>query len=208
MHQDWPQRVRIRSGLLRAGISQRHGFPQNGVTNQRSRSPKSAEKTEHFLALFATSFFMTKRLLPTLFLAAVTAAAAGSGGRVQCVGGTLPAFPAGTKGTIQTTDRSALVLVAATATARIPFQKINLIEYGQDVGRRVVLAVLISPIFLLSKARAHYITLGYTDDTGRQQVIVLRVDKRSVKTTLAMLEARTGRAVRFKDEEARKSLHG
>jgi hypothetical protein len=154
------------------------------------------------------SLCMTKRLLPTLFLAAVTAAAAESGGRVKCVGGTLSAFPAGTRGTIQTTDRSALVLVAATTTARIPFQKINLIEYGQDVGRRVVLAVLISPIFLLSKARAHYITLGYTDDTGRQQVVVLRVDKHSVKTTLAMLEARTGRAVRFKDEEARKSLHG
>jgi hypothetical protein len=144
----------------------------------------------------------------TILLAAVTAAAADSGDRVKCVGGTLPAFPAGTKGTIQTTDRSALVLVAATSTARIPFQKINLIEYGQDVGRRYVLAVLISPIFLLSKARAHYLTLGYTDDTGRQQVIVLRVDKRSVKTTLAMLEARTGRAVRFRDEDARKSFHG
>ena len=154
------------------------------------------------------SLCMTKRLLPTLFLATVTAAAAGSGGRVKCVGGTLPTFPAGTKGTIQATDRSALVLVAANTTARIPFQKIDLIEYGQDVNRRVVLAVVISPIFLLSKARAHYITLGYTDDTGRQQVIVLRVDKHSVKTTLAMLEARTGRAVRFKDEEARKSLHG
>jgi hypothetical protein len=151
---------------------------------------------------------MTKRLLPTILLAVVAATAAESGARVKCVGGTLPAFPAGTKGTIQTTDRSALVLVAATTTARIPFQKINLIEYGQEVGRRVVLAVLISPIFLLSKARAHYITLGYTDDTGRQQAIVLRVDKRSVKTTLAMLEARTGRVVRFRDEDARKSFHG
>jgi hypothetical protein len=100
---------------------------------------------------------------------------------------------------IQTTDRSALVLVAATTTARIPFQKITLIEYGQDVGRRVVLAVLISPIFLLSKARAHYITLGYTDDAGRQQAIVLRVDKRSVKSTLAMLEDRTGHEVRFRN---------
>jgi len=104
---------------------------------------------------------MTKRLLMTILLAVVTATAGESGGRVKCVGGTLPAFQAGTKGRIQTTDRSALVLVAATTTARIPFQKINLIEYGQDVGRRIVLAVLISPIFLLSKAHAHYITLGY-----------------------------------------------
>jgi hypothetical protein len=171
-------------------------------------SSNSAEKTGHFPALLSTSFFMTKRLLPAILLAVVTATAAESGGRIICVGGTLPAFPAGTKGTIQTADSSALVLVAPTATARIPYRKINWIEYGQDVGRRYVLAVLVSPIFLLSKARAHYITLGYTDDTGRQQAIVLRVDKRSVKTTLAMLEARTGRTVRFRDEDARKALHG
>lgn len=151
---------------------------------------------------------MIKRLLLTILLAAAAATAADSSARVKCVGGTLPAFPAGAKGVIQTADWSDLVLVAATATARIPYRKINLIEYGQDVGRRIVLAVLISPIFLLSKARAHYITLGFTDDTGRQQVIVLRVDKRSVKTALAMLEARTGRAVRFKDEDARKALGG
>jgi hypothetical protein len=151
---------------------------------------------------------MTKRLLTTILLAAVTATAAESGGRVKCVGGTLPAFPAGTKGMVQTTDRNALILVTATATARIPFKKINLIEYGQDVGRRVVLAVLISPIFLLCKARAHYITLGYTDDTGRQQAIVLRVDKRWVRTALATLEARTGRAVQYMDEDARKARHG
>ena len=151
---------------------------------------------------------MIKRLLLTILLAVVTGAAAESAGRVKCVGGTLPAFPAGAKGAIQTADWSDLVLVAATATARIPYRKINLIEYGQDVGRRIVLAVLISPVFLLSKARSHYVTLGFTDDTGRQQVIVLRVDKRSVKTTLAMLEARTGRPVRFRDEEARKALGG
>src|ERR1035437_9272133 len=85
----------------------------------------------------------------TILLVAVTATAAESGGRVKYMGGTLPAFPAGTKGMVQTTDRNALILVTVTATARIPFEKINLIEYGQDAGRRVVLAVLISPIFLL-----------------------------------------------------------
>jgi hypothetical protein len=151
---------------------------------------------------------MTKHLLMTILLAAVTAAAAESGGHVKCMGGTLPAFPAGTKAMVQTTDRNALILVTATATARIPFEKINLIEYGQDAGRRVVLAVLISPIFLLCKARAHYITLGYTDDTGRQQTMVLRVDKRWVRTALATLEAHTGRAVQYKGEDARKWGHG
>lgn len=61
-----------------------------------------------------------------------------------------------------------------------PYRKIGLIEYDRT----------------------------WAGDTGRQQAIVPRVDKRSVKTTLAMLEARTGRTVRFRDEDARKALHG
>jgi len=55
-------------------------------------------------------------------------------------------------------------------------------------ARLTFLAVLISPIFLLSKARTT--TLRWDTPTTRavSRSLVLRVDKRSVKTTLAMLE--------------------
>ena len=83
-----------------------------------------------------------------------------------------------------------------------------MIEYGQEVSRRVVLAWVISPIFLLLKARAHFVTLGFTDETGKHQAIVLRVDKHLIRSELAALEARTGHTVQYQDAEARKFRHG
>lgn len=141
-------------------------------------------------------------------LVTVGLAATEPGGRARCVGGTLATFQSGLKGTVRTADQNAFVFVTATSTLRIPYERIDLIEYGQDVGRRVVLAWVISPIFLLLKARAHFVTLGFTDETGKHQAIVLRVDKRLIRSALAVLEARTGRTVQYQDAEARKFRRG
>ena len=81
-------------------------------------------------------------------------------------GGSNAFISRGTKGIVETTDNTTFVLTAQGKTLRIPYAKINLIEYGQNVSRRIVLAILISPMFLLAKAREHFVTLGYTDDQG------------------------------------------
>ncbi len=81
-------------------------------------------------------------------------------------------------------------------------------EYGQTVGRRLDLAIIISPAFLLVKKRKHFLTVGYTDDEGKQQALVFRVDKNDIRATLASLEARTGQRVQYQDEEARKAGRG
>ena len=147
---------------------------------------------------------MTNRLILALVLASAVAAAGELGGRAQIVGGTITGVPEGAAGKVRTADADAFVFVTSSTTLRIPYSRINLIEYGQDVGRRVVLAWAVSPLFLLSKAHKHFITLGYTDDEGKQQAIVLRVDKHLVRSALATLEARTGRAVTYQDQDARK----
>ena len=72
-------------------------------------------------------------------------------------------------GKSRTADADAFVFVTSSTTLRIPYARINLVEYGQDVSRRVILAWAVSPIFLLSKAHKHFITLGYTDDTGNSR---------------------------------------
>ena len=90
----------------------------------------------------------------------------------------------------------------------VPYKRINLLEYGQNANRRIAMAVVISPLFLLSKARKHFLTVGYTDDEGKQQAMVFRVDKGNVRATLASLEARTGLKVQFQDDEARKAGKG
>ena len=81
-------------------------------------------------------------------------------------------------------------------------------EYGQQVSRRIALAIVISPLILLSKSRKHFLTVGYTDDAGRQQALVFRIDKGDIRATLVSLEARTGLKVQYQDEEARKAGKG
>jgi hypothetical protein len=86
---------------------------------------------------------------------------------------------------------------------KIPYERINLLEYGQKVDRRVLSAIVISPLFLLLKKREHFLTVGFQDDAGNQQALVFRVDKDDIRTTLVSLEARTGERVEYQDDDAR-----
>lgn len=149
------------------------------------------------------------RSLLLLALAAVPMLqAGGQGSRAQLVGGTLAAVPVKSNARLDLTDNSVLVLRFARQEVRIPYQKVNTVEYGQNVSRRYAAAVLISPMLLLSKSRKHYVTLGYVDDDGRQQALVLRVEKGDIRAVLTGLEARTGRRVEYQDDEARKAGKG
>lgn len=112
-----------------------------------------------------------------------------------------------TIGNVQTDNVELFVFVSQKSTIRIPYRTINLIEYGQDVSRRVVLAYVISPMFLLLKERKHFVTLGFRDESDAQETMLFRVDKRLVRPLLAVLEARTGCSVKYQDEEARKFRH-
>lgn len=72
-------------------------------------------------------------------------------------------------------------------------------------------AILISPagLFLLfSKKRKHYLTVGYKDGDGKEQVAVFELGKDIVRTTLAVVETRSGKKIEYQDEEAKKSSKG
>lgn len=130
------------------------------------------------------------------------------GGRVQYIGGTVTEVGQGTSGLLQTTDPDYLVLVTRDATLRVLYERVNLLEYGQRVSRRYAMAILVSPLLLLSKKRVHYLTIGFATDEGKQQALVFTVSKDDIRTMLASLEARTGRRVEFQDEEARRAGRG
>jgi hypothetical protein len=127
---------------------------------------------------------------------------------VQYAGGTAPQFAAGAVGRIELTDEQYFAFYSKKAQVRIPYDHINLVEYGQQVSRRLAMAVIISPLFLLSKSRKHFLTVGYTGDDGRQQALIFRVEKNSIRVLLVSLEARTGLKVEYQDEEARKAGKG
>ena len=127
------------------------------------------------------------------------------GFRAQFVGGTIPSATAKSKARLDLSSGEALALRWRENEFRIDYRRINTIEYGQNVSRRFAEAILISPILLLSKSRKHFITVGYLDEFGQQQALVLRVDKDDIRSVLAGLEARTGRRVEYQDAEARKA---
>jgi hypothetical protein len=132
-----------------------------------------------------------------------TVSAGHSGSKAEYVGGTRPDIPEKNDGDIQVTDRVYFVFESKKTQIKIPYERINLLEYGQKVDRRYLAAAVISPILMFAKKREHFLTLGFQDDDGQQQAMVFRVDKNDIRLTLVALEARTGQQVRYQDEEAR-----
>jgi len=143
-------------------------------------------------------------LLMTLAMAGGTAS---PGVHAQLVGGTLPVRPK-TEVRLDVTSADVLVFHCGKDDTRVPYARINTLEYGQNVSRRYAAAVLISPVLLLSKSRKHFVTVGYVDEDGQQQALIFRVDKGDIRSVLAGLEARTGRRVEYQDNEARKAGKG
>jgi len=135
-------------------------------------------------------------------------AAGGDGGRAEYVGGTVSEIPAGCGGKVQALDAQYFVFYSKSARFRVPYDKINLLEYGQKVDRRYLAAVLVSPLFLLAKKRQHFLTVGYEDEENQQQALIFKVDKDDIRAILVSLEARTGRKVEFQDDDARKGGKG
>jgi hypothetical protein len=141
-------------------------------------------------------------------LLALPAVGAGPGVKTQLVGGTPPGIAVKSNIWLDYSGADELVFRGANTEFRVNYQKVNTLEYGQTVSRRYAAAMLLSPILLLSKARKHFVTLGYVDSEGKQQVLILRVEKGDIRSVLAGLEARTGRRVEYQDDEARKAGKG
>jgi len=120
-------------------------------------------------------------------------------------GGTLPGAKAPITGSIDLTGPDEFVFVHESGQIRVPYDRVNSLEYGQKAGRRLGLAIVLSPAFLLSRKRKHYLTINFRDESGEQQALVFELGKKIVRTTLRGIEARTGLRIEFEDEKSRKS---
>lgn len=125
------------------------------------------------------------------------------------------------EGRLDTANSEALVLTVEKPkpvngqVLRIPYSQITALEYGQNAGRRVGTAVAatiltggIGLVSLFSKKRNHFLTVTYNDDAGQPQVAVLEIGKDIIRTTLSIVQAKSGTEVEFQDEEARKAGTG
>lgn len=138
-------------------------------------------------------------------------------------GGTIAVYAGATdpvEGRLDLADEEALILRPdkrpfVGIALRIPYARIEDLEYGQKAGRRVGTAVattvLLGPIGLLSlfsKKRNHYLTISFRDDMNRDQVAVLELGKDIVRATLPIVRTRSGKEIVYQDEEARRAAGG
>lgn len=148
----------------------------------------------------------------TLTLLGTAALVAGIGGnKALYVGGTVAGLAEKTEGKLNTTNETSLTFTPdkkGLTPASIPYKSITELEYGQKAGRRVGVAIMVSPLALFSKKRNHFLTISYTDAAGKEQAGVFELGKDIIRTTLKILETRSGKELKFQDDEARKSIGG
>jgi hypothetical protein len=176
-----PRRLPVTDGVLRTVSSIERELPMNR---------------------FVASALLVLLVVPAAVLAV-------DGNKAEYVGGTIAGLKEKSEGRIDTTNDTALVFTAnRQSELRIPYAGISELEYGQKAGRRVGVAIMISPLALFSKKRNHYLTISYKDDAGKDQAAVFELGKDIVRTTLKSVETRSGKDIQYQDDEARKSIGG
>ena len=135
----------------------------------------------------------------------ITAFAGIGADKTAYVGGTENQIKDGAEGQSSAKDDKNFLFQYKGGKLEIPYDQVDDLEYGQKAGRRLDLALTISPWLLLSKKRKHFLTLGWKDDQEKQHAAVFELGKSVVRITLATLEARTGKKIDYQDDEERKS---
>jgi hypothetical protein len=82
----------------------------------------------------------------------------------------------------------------------IPYDKIKSMLYEKTSHPRYAEAILISPFFLFSKTKKHFLTIQYTDPAGAGQFAMIHMDKGNARDIVARAEAETGKKADMAEE--------
>jgi hypothetical protein len=74
----------------------------------------------------------------------------------------------------------------------IKYDAIKGMTYEKASKPRYTAAVLVSPLFLLSPGKKHYLTIQYTGENSEGKYAVVRLDKSNSREAIACAEAQTG----------------
>jgi hypothetical protein len=83
----------------------------------------------------------------------------------------------------------------------ISYAAIKSLFYEQANKPRYTEAVLISPLFLLSHSKKHFLTIQYTDSAGAGQYVIVHLDKKNAQEAIAAAESQTGKTVERVEEK-------
>lgn len=74
----------------------------------------------------------------------------------------------------------------------IKYDTIKTMMYEKASKPRYAAAVLVSPLFLLSHGKKHYLTIQYTDENSEGKYAIVHLDKSNAREAIACAEAQTG----------------
>jgi len=77
----------------------------------------------------------------------------------------------------------------------IKYDSIKSLLYEKTSKPRYAEAILISPFFIFSHSKKHFLTIQYTDASGAGQFVIVHLDKKNVREAVAFAEAQTGKKV-------------
>jgi hypothetical protein len=84
----------------------------------------------------------------------------------------------------------------------IKYDAIKGMTYEKASKPRYAEAVLVSPLFLLSHAKKHYLTFQYTDPVSNEgKYAIVHLDKKNAREAVACAEAQTGKKVEQVEEK-------
>jgi hypothetical protein len=83
----------------------------------------------------------------------------------------------------------------------IDYSKIKAITYERSSKPRYAAAVLVSPLFLLSHSKKHYMTFQYAGENSEGKYAIVQLDKGNAREAVACAEAQTGVKVEQVEEK-------
>lgn len=121
---------------------------------------------------------------------------------------TMPAAPGQKKGEVyqgtlkldSTAKEVQFLSTGGSVPLRVKYEAIKSMLYERAAKPRYAAAILVSPLFLFSKSKKHYLTIQYTDAVGTGQYALIRLNKGNFREALAAVEAETGKKVERTEE--------
>lgn len=104
----------------------------------------------------------------------------------------------GVKGTLvfdETSKKVEFLDSKGTPAFAVNYDAIQGMQYEKTAQPRYVVAVLISPVFLLTHAKKHYLTIEYKDQSGEARSVIIRLNKQNARKTMETARTQTGKSV-------------
>lgn len=110
----------------------------------------------------------------------------------------------GVKGTLVFDENSKKVEFLdskGTSAFTVNYDAIEGMQYERTTQPRYLAAVVISPVFLLTRSKKHYLTIEYKDQSGEARSVIVRLNKRNARRAVASATAQTNKSVEQIEEK-------